>query len=259
MNYRFPTKERNSEDMEVSPTTPPSAYLPSFLLGDSEVSEEARSRIGGRETHNVTSPPGMKAYSPIRAEFNRSTKVRLNGPPTQSLFDETESPTKLNNSVLSPGWVTSLGSRSGGENSFKDEDGLWVVVFGFTPAAASHIFNMFNQCGRVVEHSYPPNGGNWMMIRYEDRAGVRKALGFNTRVVAGNIMLGVTERRRIPELRITEAEKDIVNSSMVTSPLNTSRVRHLGPSKQPLAQIDENIPKKDNSVMSRAMDLLFGW
>lgn len=248
--------------MEVVPTTPPSppsssAFLPSFLLGESEVSEEQRSRIGGRDD-TLASPLGCKTFSPVKADYNRGTKLRLNGPPIQSLFDEAESPSKLNNSsMMSPPWLSNMSVRSN-ENSTRDDD-LWVVVFGFTPAAASHVLNIFNQCGRVVEHMYPPAGGNWMLIRYEERAGVRKALGFNTRVVAGNIMLGVAERRRVPELRINEADKENTASSIVLSP-HTSRVRHLGPPKQqPQSPREENVPKKDTSVMSRAMDLFFGW
>lgn len=56
--------------MEVVPTTPPSAFLPSFLLGESEVSEEQRSRIGGRDD-SLTSPLGVKAFSPVKADYNR--------------------------------------------------------------------------------------------------------------------------------------------------------------------------------------------
>jgi hypothetical protein len=48
--------------------------------------------------------------------------------------------------------------------------------------------------GRVLEHSFPSNG-NWLYVKYESRVEVRKAIAHNERIICGNIMIGVSERR----------------------------------------------------------------
>jgi len=286
-----------------SPTSH-SQYLPGFLLGEPDISEDTRLPSSATPHSPPRTPSGYlhrgNPLTPFRPDYNRGSKTKIDGPPTQSLFDDlVEKPSMLNNTLQSPQQL---------DGSIQDNDGFWVVVFGFPPSQTSHVVAMFSQLGHVIEHSYPANG-NWVFIKYQSRSGVRKALTYNERVISGNFMIGVNERRSIHQyfglssscgmhqkytsnpphdsddkfftlkysrpyprfptclggrcntLKDTTNTSFQFNSSLPTSPVTpmSPKIRHLNLSRRDNMVVNPPVPTKDTSMVSKAMDLLFGW
>lgn len=70
---------------------------------------------------------------------------------------------------------------------------FWITVFGFPPGAASTILQHFAQCGTIVDKIFPSQNGNWVHIKYSSRLECDKALNYNEKILANNIMIGVTQ------------------------------------------------------------------
>ncbi|KAL1116667.1 hypothetical protein AAG570_005139 [Ranatra chinensis] len=224
------------EPMALSPSSsPPVSYLPGYLLGGGgpEVGGGVPGGMGSTllgtpgtpDITGVTSPSALRnsgvPSSPLlskssipphnRPDYNRGSKAKLDGPPIVGLFDDL--PYKSNTSVslqcfTSPNSTQLDTSQQTSEEL--DNSGFWIIVFGFPPSYQSHVLSVFSQIGRVLEHSYPTNG-NWMFIRYQSRMDVRKALSHDEKVIAGNFMIGVSERRGRPTI------KETLNNSSCTA------------------------------------------
>ncbi|XP_047471550.1 nucleoporin NUP35-like [Penaeus chinensis] len=142
----------------------------------------------------------------------------------------------------------------------------WVTVFGFPAAAASYILTQFTQLGTIVEHRNPGTG-NWMHLKYQTKLQARKALSKNGKVFSGNIMVGVVP---CSDKAITgDKENMSANLSNVISP-DSSMLGTPKSNMRPLTQAYQtahaehevvpkvNTPKKNDSIVSKAMQHIFG-
>lgn len=136
---------------------------------------------------------------------------------------------------------------------------FWVTIFGFSPGVSSMILQHFTMCGTIVDVVHAPQNGNWMHVRFASRIECDKALNYNLKVIANNVMVGVT--------RCTD-ESIIKNHSKgpeVDTDTLKPRVRPLAQQSYNVAQNDihvspsVNAPQQNSGLMNKAMDLLFGW
>lgn len=143
----------------------------------------------------------------------------------------------------------------------------WVTVFGFPAAAASYILTQFTQLGTITEHRNP-GSGNWMHLKYQTKLQARKALSKNGKVFSGNIMVGVVP---CSDKTITgDKENMSANISSIMSPDNSSLISTPKANMRPLTQAYQtahaehevmpkvNTPKKNDSLVSRAMQHILG-
>lgn len=73
-----------------------------------------------------------------------------------------------------------------------DELDHWIVVFGFEPSQLSLVTEVFEGIGPTVQRRKADNG-NWMHIRYRNKADAEHALSKNGQVIGGGaLMIGVS-------------------------------------------------------------------
>ncbi|OXB77443.1 UNVERIFIED_CONTAM: hypothetical protein H355_005152 [Colinus virginianus] len=251
-----------------SPTSPKpgssAQFLPGFLMGDlpAPVTPQPRGLSGPAVGAMEVRSPLLAGGSPPQPVVP-THKDKSGAPPVRSIYDELSSP-GLGSSPLSsrraasfsltqsplvgnmpstPGAASSMFSPASiGQprkttlspaqldpfytqgDSLTSEDQLddtWVTVFGFPQASASYILLQFAQYGNILKHVMS-NTGNWMHIRYQSKLQARKALSKDGRIFGESIMIGV---------------KPCIDK-VVT---------------------DRQTPKKDESIVSKAMEYVFGW
>jgi len=180
------------------------------------------------------------------------------------------------------------------EHYEESDAGTWVTIFGFPPSAASYILTQAGMWGHILEHKIPSQG-NWMHLKFASRLQARKALARNGRLLTDTLMVGVVpctdagiveENRKenvpissTPSLKgITSPLKGITSPQMwdrsgsfalgtsLTSPsaLDRSNLRPLTKSyKGPQADYEvthqRGTPQQNTSLVSKAMEFVFGW
>lgn len=70
---------------------------------------------------------------------------------------------------------------------------FWITVFGFPSSASAIVLQHFAQCGTIVDKVFPSQNGNWVHLKYSSRLECDKALNYNEKILANNIMIGVTQ------------------------------------------------------------------
>nr|XP_054361862.1 nucleoporin NUP35 [Mirounga angustirostris] len=256
-----------SEPMMLgSPTSPKpgvnAQFLPGFLMGDlpAPVTPQPRSISG-------PSVGVMEMRSPLLA-----AKYTNLG---QSMF----SPANIGQprkTTLSPAQLDPFYTQGDSLTSEDHLDDTWVTVFGFPQASASYILLQFAQYGNILKHVMS-NTGNWMHIHYQSKLQARKALSKDGRIFGESIMIGVkpcidksvmenNDRCALssPSLAFTPPIKTL---GTPTQPGSTPRISTM----RPLATAykastsdyqvisDRQTPKKDESLVSKAMEYMFGW
>uniref|UniRef100_A0A4W3IX49 Nucleoporin NUP53 n=2 Tax=Callorhinchus milii TaxID=7868 RepID=A0A4W3IX49_CALMI len=154
-------------------------------------------------------------------------------------------------------------------------DDTWITVFGFPPASASYILLQFAQYGNILKHVMS-NNGNWMHIQYQSKLQARKALSKDGKIFGEAIMVGV---KPCIEKGVMDGcnRNPVSTSSVFTPPIKTvctptkSTSTPKTPAMRPLAAAykvsssdyqviaDRQTPKKDDSLVSKAMEYMFGW
>lgn len=153
-----------------------------------------------------------------------------------------------------------------------------VTVFGFPPAASSFILQQFSQYGTIENHEIH-NTGNWLHINYQTKIQAKKALSKNGKIFARSIMIGVCPCIK-KDLTLMEEQQ---NSTVVDTPYATPERPRIGLKwTNPVASIrslsssvstsnahspyasndftlDKGTPQKKNSVVTKALDYVFGW
>lgn len=133
---------------------------------------------------------------------------------------------------------------------------FWITIYGFPVSATALIISHFSQCGNIVDKIFPPQNGNWIHLKFSSRLECDKALNYNEKVLGNNLMIGVT---RCKDQSIVEKENLDCND------ISISRVRsltHAGyKSMQSPTEVIPSIsaPKKNSGIVTKAMDLFFGW
>lgn len=65
----------------------------------------------------------------------------------------------------------------------------WVTVYGFPASSKAYILHQFQTVGEVV--NFTAGAGNWLHLRYYTRLQAEKALSYDGRTLAGQLMIGV--------------------------------------------------------------------
>ncbi|KAM8934688.1 nucleoporin NUP35 [Pelodytes ibericus] len=179
--------------------------------------------------------------------------------------------------TLSPAQLDPFYTQGDALTSEDKLDDTWVTVFGFPQASASYILIQFSQYGNIVRHVMS-NNGNWMHIQYQSKLQARKALCKDGRIFGECIMIGV--KPCIDKSVMESGDKNVLPS---VSSVFTPPVKTFGTPKQiigtprstatmrPLAAAykastsdyqvlsDKKTPRKDDSIISKTMEYIFGW
>lgn len=178
--------------------------------------------------------------------------------------------------TLSPAQLDPFYTQGDSLTSEDQLDDTWVTVFGFPQASASYILLQFAQYGNILKHVMS-NTGNWMHIRYQSKLQARKALSKDGRIFGESIMIGVKPCIDKSVMENFERSSASSMSSVFTPPsktigtpiqlANTTKISTM----RPLATAykastsdyqvvsDRQTPKKDESIVSKAMEYVFGW
>ncbi|NXY50442.1 NUP35 protein, partial [Ceuthmochares aereus] len=179
--------------------------------------------------------------------------------------------------TLSPAQLDPFYTQGESLTSEDQLDDTWVTVFGFPQASASYVLLQFAQYGNILKHVMS-NTGNWMHIRYQSKLQARKALSKDGRIFGESIMIGVKPCIDKSVMENFERGSTSPMSSVFTPPTksagtpvqaanNTTRISTM----RPLATAykastsdyqvvsDRQTPRKDESIVSKAMEYVFGW
>ncbi|KFO93841.1 Nucleoporin NUP53, partial [Buceros rhinoceros silvestris] len=179
--------------------------------------------------------------------------------------------------TLSPAQLDPFYTQGDSLTSEDQLDDTWVTVFGFPQASASYILLQFAQYGNILKHVMS-NTGNWMHIRYQSKLQARKALSKDGRIFGESIMIGVKPCIDKSVMENFERSPTSLTSSVFTPPTksigspvqpanNSTRLSTM----RPLATAykastsdyqvvsDRQTPRKDESIVSKAMEYVFGW
>lgn len=228
-----------------------------------------------------------------------STKNHTGGPPTRGLFDTLEvthvslpsavsaatsaiTTTPVNQSRLMTSTLTSpvmFPDSSINLNTSESQSLLqWVTVFGFLPIDVNAVLSHISSRVRIVDkHPAPQLQNNWIHLKCASEQEAQKALMCNGSIVSGTIMIGVipcTDEGVV--LGCDKENRAKLNGSMRSLSMGrisqfsvspTARRRklrslaagynqHFSPQA---AQVPENVPQKSASLVSKAMEYMFGW
>ncbi|NXT27877.1 NUP35 protein, partial [Syrrhaptes paradoxus] len=187
------------------------------------------------------------------------------------------SPASIGQPKKSPAQLEPFYARADSLTSEDQLDYTWVTVFGFPQAAASYILLQFAQYGNILKHVMS-NTGNWMHIRYQSRLQARKALSKDGRIFGDSIMIGVKLCTDKSVMENFERSSTSSVSSVFTPPTksvgtpvqpanNTARISTMRPlaTAYKASPSDYQVvsgrqtPRKDESIVSKAMEYVFGW
>ncbi|XP_002928022.1 nucleoporin NUP35 [Ailuropoda melanoleuca] len=178
--------------------------------------------------------------------------------------------------TLSPAQLDPFYTQGDSLTSEDHLDDTWVTVFGFPQASASYILLQFAQYGNILKHVMS-NSGNWMHIRYQSKLQARKALSKDGRIFGESIMIGVkpcidksvmenSDRCALssPSLAFTPPIKTLGTPAQPGSTPKISTMRPLATAYKASTSdyqviSDRQTPKKDESLVSKAMEYMFGW
>ncbi|KAG7219680.1 hypothetical protein INR49_004540 [Caranx melampygus] len=245
-----------------SPTSPKPAsgaqFLPGFLMGDLPAPATPQPRpfslsmpmMDSPGTHRVGGGGGGgSAPQPVVP----TPKDKSGAPPVRSIHDD----------LMTVG--TPLNAH---RQSFPVMQSPLSARQAATPgtASASYILLQFAQYGNILKHTMA-SPGNWMHLQYQSRLQARKALSKDGKVFGDAIMVGVKPC----------IDKSVMDSSeAISSPLSTSFSSSALPSTprsaiRPLSAAyrssssdyqvvaDRQTPRKDDSLVSKALEYMFGW
>ncbi|XP_068101474.1 nucleoporin NUP35 [Hyperolius riggenbachi] len=177
--------------------------------------------------------------------------------------------------TLSPAQIDPFYTQGDALTSEDQLDDTWVTVYGFPQASASYILLQFAQYGNIIKHVMS-NTGNWMHVQYQSKLQARKALSKDGKIFGDCIMIGV--KPCIDKSIMESCEKTSVTSinSVFTPP-----IKNVGTPTQPQStprstmrplaaaykastsdyQVvsDKQTPRKDEGLVSKAMEYVFGW
>ncbi|KAM6269033.1 nucleoporin NUP35 isoform 2-T2 [Porphyrio hochstetteri] len=237
-----------------------------------------------RSIYDELSSPGLGS-SPLTSRRPGSfslTQSPLVGtmPSTPGTASNVFSPASIGQprkTTLSPAQLDPFYTQGDSLTSEDQLDDTWVTVFGFPQASASYILLQFAQYGNILKHEMS-NTGNWMHIRYQSKLQARKALSKDGRIFGESIMIGV--KPCIDKGVMESSERNSASSafSVFTPPTksvgtpvqpanNATRISTM----RPLATAykastsdyqvvsDRQTPRKDESIVSKAMEYVFGW
>jgi len=253
----------------LTPTTPASQIqTPGGSLRNATNDKQT---AGGPPTSGLYSTPKQRRALHAAASVNtgnNTPKTSLLGTPVNGI---------QNQSINTPSnqFNTSIDELG---NSSCHEGSTWVTIFGFPSSAASYILQQFSQCGTVLQHHIPANG-NWMNIRFQTKMQAQSALGRNGRIMGGTLMIGVVpcqgdtnsnsmlNNSNILDQKSSAGRLDNSNVANISSSLGNTTNKSIRPLTQAYkaAQSEHEVsmsshtPSKNDGLVTRAMEYIFGW
>ncbi|ELT94444.1 hypothetical protein CAPTEDRAFT_171777 [Capitella teleta] len=153
-------------------------------------------------------------------------------------------------------------------------DETWVTIFGFPPAASSFILQQFSQYGNITKHIISPDG-NWMHLHFQSKLQAKKALSKNGKVFGNSIMVGVTACIDKSVMADVQDVSNLHHSSFLDSsyarqstpgatrdnhaPIRPLTAAYKAASSEHEVLNAQNAPQKNNNIVSKAMEYMFGW
>ncbi|KAK7479778.1 hypothetical protein BaRGS_00028958 [Batillaria attramentaria] len=245
--------------------------------------ESVKGRSGGPPVRGMMSQsfsePAFVMASPgqVRTPVSATSRVASPGPPTSGLLG-TPGVTRdmsFNQSGVIPTSPSQLDPFYTQGEALKSDDILdetWVTIFGFPPGATSFMIQQFSQYGNILRH-VPSAEGNWMHVHYQSKLQAKKALSKNGKVFGGRMMIGVLPC--IDKSIMEEKENSEFGTTPVTpqmaGALDPSAVRSPATPIRPLTAAyaaarseyevlkNKQTPRKDNSIVSKVKEYMFGW
>lgn len=156
----------------------------------------------------------------------------------------------------------------------------WVTVFGFLPIDVNAVLSHISSRVRIVDkHTAPQSQSNWIHLKCASEQEAQKALMCNGSIVSGTIMIGVipcTDEGVVlgcdkeNRVKLNGSARSLSMGRINQSPFNASPTarrrklrslaagytQHFNPQA---AQMPENVPQKSASLVSKAMEYMFGW
>ncbi|KAM6946030.1 LOW QUALITY PROTEIN: nucleoporin NUP35 [Aplochiton taeniatus] len=274
-----------------APVTPQSR---SFALSGGVMELRSPSLAGGSPPQPVVPPPKDKSGAPpIRSIYDDLSSPAPSLSPLSSHrqpFTLVQTPlagyspatpttagsvcASLGRQVLSPAQVDPFFTQ-GDELSSEDQlDDTWVTVFGFPPASASFILLQFAQYGNILKNAMS-NTGNWMHLQYQSKLQARKALSKDGKVFGESIMVGVKPCiHKVTVAMVIKLNPSVMEGSdrgSVSRPAPRGTPSTPRTSMRPLSAAykasssdyqvvaDRQTPRRDDSLVSKAMEYMFGW
>ncbi|CAN8027805.1 unnamed protein product [Ixodes persulcatus] len=241
------TPERSSM---LTSATPASRPLRTYGSSD----ESPRSRI--LSPMDRTGPPARGLFSSPQISTTEDEWSRVpGGQSTTSILQESSVLNRSGSFRQSPSQVDPFFSQGEKLTSSTELDETWVTVFGFPPSATSYIVQQFSHYGNILEHRAVPES-NWVHLHYQSKLQAKKALSKNGKVFGTNTMVGVKPcleaMQPSPSTKFTPAKENGGMRSLCRAYRASSASREVG-----LAT--EHLPQRDNTVVSRALEYVFGW
>ncbi|KAJ6665173.1 hypothetical protein lerEdw1_004221 [Lerista edwardsae] len=176
--------------------------------------------------------------------------------------------------TMSPAQLDPFYTQGDALTSEDQLDDTWVTVFGFPQASASYILLQFAQYGNILKHVMS-NTGNWMHIHYQSKLQARKALSKDGRIFGESIMIGVkpcidksvmeyVDRGSVPSSPSAPSMKTPVTPVQPSGTQRISTMRPLATAYKASTSdyqvvSDRQTPRKDESIVSKALEYMFGW
>lgn len=132
---------------------------------------------------------------------------------------------------------------------------FWITVFGFPQSATGLILSHFSQCGTIMDKMFAPQNGNWVHLKFSSRLECDKALNYNEKILANNIMIGVTYCK---DLSIVDKE-NLVDNTQVCRVRPLVQVAYKSAQCETAVVPSPSAPQRSSGIVNKAMDLLFGW
>ncbi|TDH06501.1 hypothetical protein EPR50_G00114130 [Perca flavescens] len=247
--------------------TPGAQFLPGFLMGDLPAPATPQPRPFSLSSPIAESTGGGGGRGSAPQPVVPTPKDKSGAPPVRSIHDDLVAvTTPLNTHRQSfPVMQTPLSAR-GASTPGAQQSCLSPAQVDPFYTSASYILLQFAQYGNVLKHTMA-SPGNWMHLQYQSRLQARKALSKDGKVFGDAIMVGVKPC----------IDKSVMDSSAAVSPpFSTSFSSPAFPSTprsaiRPLSAAyrssasdyqvlaDRQTPKKDESLVSKAMEYMFGW
>ncbi|CAH0477528.1 unnamed protein product [Peronospora belbahrii] len=263
-------RSRSETDLVASKGKPRLNFAESLSMNPKkqqgvQVPENSPFSFGGNYQDNLGVRRRKNALSQSLDNDNDTGDKEMLPPPTMSLLDpvgftagsqclddgEADMATAARRSVAArPSYYPIVHNDEWGQDKQ-----YWVTVFGFPSTAKSFILHQFQAVGEVVNYC-SSTGGNWLHLRYYTRLQAEKALGYDGRTLANNIMVGV--KKCYP----SDRESNALDETPVSSYFGTHARQSLGSRNLEVDPNDVDImlpPRRRQDICSRLLGFLFNW
>lgn len=241
--FQAPNQSSNSNNANTSISGPPINSLYDNLRSEKSFQTPTKTFLNQQQQQQLAPSQGIHQDTPIqnRSGFNQS---RIMSPISNVMVD-------FNNSYQNqvPAYPTAIQPSFNQSINVKSYE-FWVTVFGFPSTSTSIVLSHFSGCGTILDKVC--SSGNWIHLRFSSRGECDKAMLYNGKIIANNIMIGVT---RCNDESVYEKEN--INESQNASVSKIRSLNKIFNDSEVLHGADD--PKKTSGIVSRAVDLLFGW